>query len=210
MKHPDQQTWVDYLYGELDLNTRSLLKRHLAECETCRVQVNQWRDVQQRLSTWQLPQSTTRSSTVPAFPTLARWVAAALLLIAVGYGIGRSAGPAPGAVAALRAELRGELAELIELQMVESTAATLVAAQEQTAAAMGDLIDFYQAERLADNRAIATAFSRLDAARAADFMSLRQDLETVALNSDVGLRQTRQQLVRLADYSQGNMFTPPN
>jgi predicted DNA-binding protein (UPF0278 family) len=67
---------------------------------------------------------------------------------------------------------------------------------------MGDFIDFYQTARLADQQAIATAIAGLDVARTADFITLRKDLETVAVNSDLGLRQTRQQLIRLADSSE--------
>jgi hypothetical protein len=55
--------------------------------------------------------------------------------------------------------------------------------------------------RAEDARTFFTALERLDAQRAMDYVALRKDLETVALYSDVGLRQTRQDLIRLADYS---------
>ena len=96
--------------------------------------------------------------------------------------------------------------QLLKAQVAESTAATLATAQDHTAAAMREFVDLYQSDRSAANQAISTALSRLDAA----FVSLRRDLETVALNSDVGLRQTQQQLVRLADYSQASPVTRPN
>ena len=71
---------------------------------------------------------------------------------------------------------------------------------------MREFVELYESDQSAANQAISTALSRLDAA----FFSLRKDLETVALNSDVGLRQTHQQLVRLADYSQANTIPPTN
>jgi L-lactate utilization protein LutC len=136
-----------------------------------------------------------------------RWAAAAIVMLALGFGLGRSSGGvSPETVAALRDDLRGELEELVKAQVAESTATTLAAAQENTAAAMREFADLYQSDRSAANQAISTALSRLDAA----FVSLRRDLETVALNSDVGLRQTQQQLVRLADYSQASPFNRPN
>jgi hypothetical protein len=71
---------------------------------------------------------------------------------------------------------------------------------------MREFVDLYQSDRSAANQAISTAISRLDTA----FLSLRKDLETVALNSDVGLRHTQQQLVRLADYTQADSISPTN
>jgi hypothetical protein len=202
MNHPDQQAWVEYLYGELDANTRSLLKDHAAQCTSCRLQLEDWQHARQHLDAWKLPQQPRPSPTRVVFPRLARWTAAALILIGFGFGIGRLAGPPPESIAAVREELRNEMTGLLEAQIAESSAAMLALFQEQTAVAMGDFIDFYQTARLADQQAIATAIAGLDVARTADFITLRKDLETVAVNSDLGLRQTRQQLIRLADSSE--------
>jgi hypothetical protein len=210
MKHPDSQEWVAYLYEELDSNTRAGLSLHLADCDACRTQLEQWRGVQQRLDGWKLPSPRARGGALLSFPALARWAAAASVLIAFGFLIGRSSGPSVEEVAALREELRAEVAQMIEVQVRESSRALLAVAQEETRVAIGELMDFYQVERLADHQAIATALSRLDAARTADFLSVRKDLETVALNSDLGLRQTRQQLVRLADTRQSTSLTSPD
>ena len=142
-----------------------------------------------------------------AFPSLVRWAAAAILTLALGFSLGRySGGVSPETVAELRDDLRGELNELVKAQVAESNAATLAAAQDYATDAMREFVDFYQSDRSAADQAISTALSRLDAA----FVSLRRDLETVALNSDVGLRQTQQQLVRLADYSQASPSNRPN
>jgi hypothetical protein len=42
------------------------------------------------------------------------------------------------------------------------------------------------------------ALSKLASQHDADYLSLKQDLDTVAVNTDAGLRQTAQQLVALA------------
>jgi hypothetical protein len=204
MNHPDQQAWVDYLYGELDANTRSRLKDHAAQCASCRAQLADWQHARQHLDAWKLPQQP-HPSPMRVAP-LARWAAAALLLIGFGFGMGRLAGPSPESIATLREELRIEMTGLIEARVAESSTALLAVCQEQTTAAMSDFIDFFQTARLADQQAIATAIAGLDVARTSDFITLRKDLETVAVNSDLGLRQTRQQLIRLADYRQA--FTP--
>ncbi|MCL4180104.1 MAG: zf-HC2 domain-containing protein [Verrucomicrobia bacterium] len=211
MKHPNPQEWVAYLYREVDSQTRSRLEDHLAHCESCRTQIEQWRRAQQHLDSWQLPQRAVNPPALRPYPVLVRWAAAAILMLALGFALGRSSGAtSPTTVAALREDLRGELAELLKAQVAESTTATLAAAHDHTAAAMREFVELYQSDRSADHQKIASLLTRLDTARAADYLSLRKDLETVALNSDVGLRQTRQQLVRLADYSQANPITPTN
>jgi anti-sigma factor RsiW len=206
MNHPDQQAWVDYLYGEPDPDTRSRLNDHAAQCAQCRSQLEAWQHARQHLDAWKLPTHPFSTPVRSAFSQLARWTAAALILIAFGFGIGRLAGPAPATIAALREELRTEMLGVIEARVAASGTAVAAVLRDETAVAMGRLIDFYQTERLADQQEIATAIARLDGTQAADFMALRKDLETVAVNSDLGLRQTRHELIRLADYSQA--FTP--
>jgi hypothetical protein len=205
MKHPDQEQWVAYLYRETDPSARAELKAHLATCDTCRAQLDQWQRVQQHLNAWELPQPASRPQKMLAFPGLVRWTAAALITIALGFGLGRASlsdDASPEAIAALRDQLNSELSRTFD--------ARVAAAREQTAVAIRQLAELTQSARLADKQAMSAALARLDAAHAAEFLSLRRDLETVALNSDVGLRQTRQQLVRLADYGQPASFTPPN
>jgi hypothetical protein len=206
MKHPTQQEWVAYLYREVDSTTRSRLDDHLAGCQNCRAQLDQWQRVQKHLDAWPLPEPAAKPRSFPVFPGILRWAAAALVMIAFGFALGRSSEPSPEALAALRHELRGELAEWVKAHVADSTAVTLAAAQDQTAAAMREFVDLYRTDRAAANQAISTAISRLDTA----FLSLRKDLETVALNSDVGLRHTQQQLVRLADYTQADSISPTN
>jgi anti-sigma factor RsiW len=208
MKHPDQAEWIAYLYREVDSRTRGRLQAHLAACETCRAQLETWQRVQTHLDAWPLPQPAAKPPTLLHFPQVLRWAAAALVLLAFGFALGRSSGTSSETVAALREELRGELAEIVHAQVADATAVMLAAAQDHTSAALREFADIYQAERLADNQAIANLLTRLDAARKVDYLTLRKDLETVALNSDVGLRQTQQGLVRLADFSQANPRIP--
>jgi hypothetical protein len=201
MNHPPQEEWISYLYDEADSGTHSRLKAHLAGCESCRVQLEEWQRVRDRLNSWKLDVPIAMPPANRAFRLLGRWAAAALVMIALGFALGRSAGPSSQDVATLRDALRGELAQIVESQ--------IGAANEQTRAALDEFVDYYEARRANDKQVIANALSRLDEARTADYLSLRRDLETVALNSDVELRQTRQQLVRLADYSQSTFPTTP-
>ncbi|HKQ37003.1 MAG TPA: zf-HC2 domain-containing protein [Verrucomicrobiae bacterium] len=54
-----------------------------------------------------------------------------------------------------------------------------------------------------DNRLLLSAMQRLDAARQAEILALRKDLETVAVNADESFKE-QQQLIQLAAYSQSN------
>lgn len=53
-----------------------------------------------------------------------------------------------------------------------------------------------------DNRLLLTAIQRLDATRQAEILALRKDLETVAVNADNTFKETEQQLIQLAAFSQ--------
>ena len=53
-----------------------------------------------------------------------------------------------------------------------------------------------------DNRLLLDAMQRLDATRQAEILALRKDLETVAVNADNTFKETEQQLIQLAAYSQ--------
>jgi hypothetical protein len=205
MKHPNQEQWVAYLYRETDPTSRTELQAHLATCDVCRAQLAQWQSVQQHLNAWELPKPNliSRPTKILTFPGFLRWAAAAMITVALGFALGRSTVSGNSqAIAALREQLRDDLNQSFD--------ARLAAAQHETAAAIRQLAELTQSARFADNQAISAALSQLDATHTAEFLSLRKDLETVALNSDVGLRQTRQQLVRLADYNQATPFTPPN
>ena len=53
-----------------------------------------------------------------------------------------------------------------------------------------------------DNRLLLTAMQRLDVTRQAEILALRKDLETVAINADNTFKETEQQIIQLATYSQ--------
>jgi hypothetical protein len=59
----------------------------------------------------------------------------------------------------------------------------------------------FEAKRSKDNQAIFAALDRI-------YVSLKRDVDTVAVYSDAGLRQTERQLVQLAGYSEPAQNTP--
>ena len=73
----------------------------------------------------------------------------------------------------IRQDLRAELAGMLEQQLRDASAATLAQAQRH-------------------NEEVAGAYYAL----------LKKDIDTLAINTDVGLRQTEQALVQIADNTQ--------
>jgi cobalamin biosynthesis protein CbiD len=116
------------------------------------------------LDSWKLPRvSAAREVFQPVF----KWAAAAAVVLAVGFGIGRITSARANvefARAAIEPEIRKQMRQEFE--------------------------------------AVYSALEKIDAQRVADTLSLKTELDIVAVNTDAGLRHTEQQLVQLADYTQ--------
>lgn len=158
MKHPTEEEWMDFVYGEKA--DAAELRAHLANCADCRRDVEGWRATMRTLDAWKLTPQTGRVGGAGWL----RWVAAAAIFLAVGIAIGASVRKGPD-VAAIERSIHA-LAERVD--------------QERAATAMA-LRDF-------------------EARRVTDLVSLRRDLEQVAVATDAGLKMTQSQLVRLASY----------
>jgi len=72
-----------------------------------------------------------------------------------------------------------------------AASAALATLSEQTR----DLLADFERKRAQDNQAISAALDKL-------YLSLKKDVDTVAVNTDASLRSTEQQLVQLAGYKQ--------
>jgi anti-sigma factor ChrR (cupin superfamily) len=103
MKHPPQEQWMDYIYGELPKPQRADLAAHLKSCPSCAAQVARWGAVQSRLDDWKLP-DTKRTWRIA---TSLKWAIAAAFIMAA-LGVGFSAGRASSSKA-LRQEMQTAL-----------------------------------------------------------------------------------------------------
>ena len=45
MKHPPQELWMDYIYGELPNPQRADLAAHLKSCPACAAQLHLWEEI---------------------------------------------------------------------------------------------------------------------------------------------------------------------
>ncbi len=205
MNHPKHEEWVPYLFGEAKPEVRRQLKAHLRDCADCRNEIDSWQRSLGRLNAWKLPPA---PKAVPTFAPILNWAAAAALVLLVGFGAGRlTAARADVAKvrAALAPELRRELsqefARFVHDELERSASATLAAAGQQTDQAVTLLAKALQTQRAEDNRTVSEALNKLESQSFAQFVSLKKDLDTVAVNADDRLRDTAQGLVELAGYS---------
>jgi hypothetical protein len=215
MNHPTREQWMSYLYDELSAEEHSSLAAHLAVCPDCKSRLSDWRSARRSLDAWQLP---LRPARVALQRPLLRWAAAAALII--GIGVGRFAMPATANVGKIRAaiepeirqQLLQELTQLLRTELDRTASATLAASGEQAKRWVEDYAQALEGRRTEESRAVYTALNTLKSQHLADFVSLKKDVDTVAVLTDAGLRRAQQQLVQLADYTQpaSNSNSPQN
>jgi predicted nucleic acid-binding Zn ribbon protein len=207
MNHPTREEWMSYLYDELTSEEHSSLAAHLAVCPECKTRVGDWRAARKNLDAWQLP---ARPAQARRQRPLLRWAAAATLMIGIGFGMGRFASPATANAGRIRAaiepeirqQLRQEFTQLLREELDKAAAETLAASGEQTKHWVEHYAQALEAKRTEDRQAVNAALNKLESQRLADFVSLKKDVDTVAVWTDAGLRRARQELFQLADSTQ--------
>jgi hypothetical protein len=208
--HPTPEEWMAFLYGEDSPARHTELGAHLHECADCRRHVQTWRGSMAALDTWTMPRTRQRSKfTAP----VVRWAAAAAVVLGLGIGFGRLSSSANADLGRLAAQLRSEMdaklattrnafAQTLQQQQAEFAEAVHAAAAEATnddaEKVFTRLAQLIEERREADQQTYLAALKQIEERYAA----LRQDLNTVAVNADDGLTQTREQLVQIAALAQ--------
>jgi hypothetical protein len=211
--HPTTEEWMSFLYGEDSPARHSELGAHLHQCGECRGQVQIWRGSMTALDAWAEPRPRRRWAFAPAV----RWAASAAVVLGLGIGIGRmtsSAQADPKQLAdALRAEMETRLASTradfdraLQQQRGELTeavhAAAVDAAGEEAEGLFARIARVIDERRQSDQEAYLAALRQVQERSLSDYATLRKDLNTVALNTDDGLSQAREQLIELATLKQ--------
>jgi hypothetical protein len=185
MNHPNREELAGFLYQELTREESALVADHLKGCMECQAEVKAWRAVRRELKGWQLPAPARQRAQAPAaWLGRLKLASAAAALVCAGFALARFNEPrATVDTVALRAELRQELRQDMQAELASFGAE--------------------QAKRQQDyEAALARTLGQLEALRLVDYVSLRKDVETVAVRAEDELQTTRQGLLHLARLEQ--------
>jgi Sigma-70 region 2/Putative zinc-finger len=119
VNHPSPEEWISYVYGEMSRAPKASLTAHLEICAACRTTVAAWQTAKAGLGEWQLQPSAAPRRTGAISPVL-RWALAALLVLGLGYAIGRRSAvrtDRQALQAALEPALRASLADSVRQQV---------------------------------------------------------------------------------------------
>lgn len=204
MNHPNSETCAAYLSGGLPESEYAEISDHLKSCPECAARLDRWERVIDRLNQWELPRRSMRRR----FTSLSfKWAAAAVVVLGLTFGFGRSSVPEALDLDAVRAKLEpslkvalfSELEQRIRQEWVDGLAKQISASTEDANARLrNDLLQTLQVSREEDRKAILALVERLNTDIAANYLSLRKDLETVASLADNQIQQARLGLIRLA------------
>ena len=227
-EHPSEQQWMEYLYEEATPAEKATLDSHLGECLVCQQQTAAWRGAMEKLDDWQIAPTARQAPIFSGWTGAWKWAAAACLIFTTAFAAGRLSNPgwdAEAIQAQISEPLRKSIAQELERKMAAQTTAAAdrmlaglradlqqelnqVAARASAEAVAASEKQFEQLAltmaslRQEDKQAVLTALQELESRRLADLRALRQELETVAVNTDNSFRVAQRQLVQLAAYSQ--------
>ncbi len=178
MNHPNREEWVPYLYGEAEPATERRLTKHFHACAECRAEFTRWKQSAHRLGAWKLPRIHQPSA---LWPAILKWTAATAMILALGFGLGRLSTSRPN-YEQLRAQieprLRQELSQMLREQIGESAVTTLEVAGQQSQKLLAAYAVLNEQRRAEENHLIR-----------ADILSLKDQLDTVAVNTDSSFRR---------------------
>jgi hypothetical protein len=211
LNHPQPEEWVEFLYEETPGPRRRQIEAHIANCPTCAGKMKSWSETLQALDRFELPViARPAKSWMPAFRLAA--AAAVMLAAGLGFAIGKRSSSS-----AEVEELRHSVAQMeLMLQSNQtlvysnSIFAATTAANEETLRLLADFAHSQDEKLLTDRQAVGLALTDFEARLG----KVHRDLETVAVNTQTGFQQTRQNLTELVAYfppnAPANIPTAPN
>jgi len=202
VNHPGPAEWMSFLYGEIPARRKRELDAHLAQCPACASHVQNWGATMNALDQWTVPESRPPRRWASAL----KWAAAAAIVLALGFDLGRRTSTSAAEIA----DLKRSIARLDELARpvaapglnnnAPATTAT-AAARTETLRLLAEFSRLQQEQRATDLAALKLSLQDVDVRLA----GLRSELETVAVNTQTGFQETHQNLTHLVSLS-----LPPN
>ena len=188
MKHPNRDEWAPYVFGEASAAEARRLEGHLAGCEECAAEIAGWQRSLKMLDSWEVaPRPRVRNIVAPVF----RWAVAAAIVLAAGVAVGRMTSPTAESMRAnVEASVRSAVAADLERMLAQSEARLAALSEENSRELSQAFGGTLEAARTEDREAMVALEERL--------VNWRRDLETLALQTDQGLRQARFTMTQLA------------
>jgi anti-sigma factor RsiW len=203
MNHPSNEQWMSYCYDELPKGERTELSAHLKTCAECADKVRGWDLVRKRMNISKVTRTarrTARGTAEPFTPMVLKWAAAvAVVCLAVALGRFSAARQNSAAAAELKAQLRAEFSQMLQNESHSIKAAALAESDQR----MKELFKTFATEIAGKKelQAIYAALDKVDSQRASDFVALKKELDTLAVNADAELRTTERHLLELTAFA---------
>lgn len=198
VNHPRTEEWMAYLYGEIAPERKHELHEHLAQCAGCGQQLNQWRASMKSLDAWELPPLRRKAKAWQPV-TLLKWAAVAAIVLCAGYAVGRMNSGNAREVAELKASVVQLTRQINQPASAADNQAITLSKQtrDELVQLLADYSKLNEEQRAEDRRVVGLALREMDLRVG----KLRAELETVALNTESGFRQTKEGLTTLASYA---------
>jgi len=196
MKHPNRDEWAPYVFGEAPTPEARRLEAHLESCEECATEIAAWQRSLKMLDSWEVaPRARGRNIVAPVF----RWAVAAAVVLAAGIALGRMTAPNAEAMRAeVEGSVRSALAADLERALARSEARLAALSEENSRELLQTFSETLEAARMEDREAMVALIQEQQRVAEERLVNWRRDLETLALQTDQGLRQARFTMTQLA------------
>jgi hypothetical protein len=201
LNHPTQNDWMELLYEEVSAPRKQELHAHLQECPQCAALVREWRSGMSALdlSPAPVPAAPVRGIAIRWQPMF-RWATAAAAVLIAGFILGRTTSDTDRQLRELQASV-SRLTQLVDEHPAGGSGqvaqvATRVAGEE-TLRLLTEYSRNLELQRAEDRQTTALAVRSLENR----ISGLRDDLETVAVNTHESLHETHQNLAQFADFT---------
>lgn len=199
VNHPGAEEWMAYLYDEIAPERKRELHAHVGRCAACGEQLNHWRAGMVALDDWKLPAMPRKT---PAWQpaTMLKWAVAAALVLCVGFALGRVSSSNARELDGLKtavAQLSGQINERPVAVANNPSAEITKQARDEMVQLLAAYSKLDEDRRDEDRRVIGLVLQEMESR----LIKLRSELETVAVNTASGFKQTREGLTTLASYT---------
>ena len=201
---------MEWLYEELPRERHAALEAHLTSCAQCESQVRTWKGAMENLDGWDVTASRESNPAHAWWTKSWKWAAAAAVLVAAGFLAGRANSTPSSAQlsAAVQTEVAGqmqaaraELATNLKQTLTSHFDSVAESNRVEFARLFADLTTTINEGRAADQQNVIATLKEMDARWLAIYASFRRELETVAILTETGLKDTQQQLVQMTDFN---------